>query len=76
MTHNLEVYRKVINFLMNLQDALTEEQREELYDILSQARDALPQELVQSLEAITLELYQAIDTDEDICFDSSYLRDL
>lgn len=76
MTHNLEVYRKVINFLMNLEDALTQEQREELYDILSQARDALPQELVQSLEAITLELYQAIDTDEDICFDSSYLRDL
>lgn len=75
MTHNLEVYRKVINFLMNLEDALTPDQREELYDILSQARDALPQELVQSLEEITLELYQAIDTDED-GITSSYLRDL
>lgn len=75
MTHNLEVYKKVINFLMNLQDALTEQQREELQDILSQARDALPQELVQSLEEITLELYQAIDSEED-GLASSYLRDL
>lgn len=59
---------------MNLQDALTQEQREELHTILSQARDALPPELLQGLEDIALELYQAIDTDEDI--DSSYLRDL
>lgn len=75
MTHNLEVYKKVINFLMNLQDALTEEQREELNNILSQARDALPKELVESLEQITLELAQAIDSDED-GLTSSYLRDL
>lgn len=75
MTHNLEVYRKVINFLMNLEEALTPEEREELHNILSQARDALPKELLQSLEEIALELYQAIDSDEDGTT-SSYLRDL
>lgn len=76
MTHNLEVYKKAINFLMNLQDALTEEEASELKEILEQARAALPPELLESLEQIGLELAQAIATDNGDDLTHSYLRDL
>lgn len=76
MTHNLEVYKKAINFLMNLQDALTEEEASELKEILEQARAALPPQLLESLEQIGLELAQAIATDNGDDLTHSYFRDL
>lgn len=76
MTHNLEVYKKAINFLMNLQDALTEEERVELLTILEQAKEALPPQLLEALEAISLEVLQAIATDDGDDLTHSYLRDL
>lgn len=75
MTHNLEVYKKVINFLMNLEDALTEREAAELKEILEQARAALPPQLLESLQEIGLELAQALSSEEDDVT-NSYLRDL
>lgn len=75
MTHNLEVYKKVINFLMNLEDALTEREASELKEILEQARAVLPPQLLEALEQVGLELLQAMASDEDSVADS-YLRDL
>jgi len=74
MTHNLEVYKKVINFLMNLDQALTEEEKGTLYGILEEAKAALPPELLQGLQEVALELYQAMAQDDD--WADSYLRDL
>ena len=75
MTHNLEVYKKAINFIMNLEDALTEREVAELKEILEQARAALPPQLLESLQEIGLELAQALSSEEDSVADS-YLRDL
>ena len=75
MTHNLEVYRKAINFLMNLDQALTEEERDLLLNILEEAKRCLPPELLKGLQEVSLELFQAMATDEDKTKDS-YLRDL
>lgn len=75
MTHNLEVYKKAINFIMNLEDALTEREVSELKEILEQARAALPPQLLESLEQIGLELAQALSS-EDHDVTDSYLRDL
>ena len=78
MFKNLEVYKKAINFLMNLEDSLTDTQREELEEILEQAREALPPELLESLKTIQAELLQAVMSDEDTgdSVANSYLRDL
>ena len=78
MFKNLEVYKKAINFLMNLEDSLTDTQREELEEILQQAREALPPELLESLKTIQAELLQAVMSDEDAgdSVANSYLRDL
>ena len=74
MTHNLEVYKKAINFLMNLESALSEEEVSQLQSILEEARAALPPELLEALQQIGLELMQAVSQDDDVA--STYLRDL
>lgn len=77
MTNNLEVYKKAIKFLMNLEEALSEEERVELLNILEEAKKALPPQLLQALESISLEVLQAVTTEEDDeDLTHSYLRDL
>ena len=76
MTHNLEVYKKAINFIMNLEDALTEREVTELKEILEQAKKALPPQLLEALESISLEVLQAIATDDGDDLTHSYFRDL
>ena len=76
MTHNLEVYKKAIHFLMNLDQALTEEERDQLLNILEEAKKALPPQLLEALESISLQVLQAIATDDGDDLTHSYLRDL
>ena len=72
-----DVYKEAIEQLFNLENNLSDRQREELQEILAQAYEALPPELIQSLKEITNQLLKELagDNDADSVADS-YLRDL
>ena len=72
-----DLYKEAIQQLFNLENNLSDRQREELQDILSQAYEALPPELLASLKEITNQLLKELskDKDDDDVADS-YLRDL
>lgn len=72
-----DLYKEAIEQLFNLENNLSDTQREELQEILSQAQAALPPELLASLKEITAQLLKELaeDNDADSVTDS-YLRDL
>ena len=68
-----DLYKEAIEQLFNLENNLTDRQREELQEILEQAQTALPPELLASLKEITAQLLKELADQEH---KDTYLRDL
>lgn len=71
-----ETILKAINFLMKLEDQLTEREREELMEILTKAQETLPPELLEALTSIQAELFKQLKEADEDGLTTSYLRDL
>lgn len=71
-----DLYKEAIEQLFNLENNLSDRQREELQEILAQAYEALPPELIQSLKEITAQLLKEINQSKEDHVTDSYLRDL
>ena len=71
-----DLYKEAIQQLFNLEMDLSDTQREELQEILAQAYEALPPELIQSLKEIRAQLLKELAGDNDDSVTDSYLRDL
>ena len=67
-----DLFAKGLKVLKEIEDALTPEQWRQLQEILSQAREALPEEHQQALAEVAQELSEI--TLDDLT--ESYLRDL
>jgi uncharacterized protein with von Willebrand factor type A (vWA) domain len=75
MTHDIVAYKRAIQTILNLDKVLTEEQREELMDILKEARESIPPEILASLDDVARQLYTALE-EEEVKVLESYVRDL
>ena len=71
-----ETLLKAVNFLMKLEDQLTERERDELMEILTKAQEVLPPELLEALTSIQAELFKQLKEADEDGLTTSYLRDL
>ena len=69
---NTDLFAKGLKVLKEIEAALTDEQWRQLQDILSQARETLPEEQQEALAEVTQELGEL--SLDDVT--ESYLRDL